>query len=153
MLMKLILCSGDFEKSLKQRRLAAAALLCVGLIGFACYFLLVPGSSLSDYARGFYLGAASGITAGAVILLCRCQYLLTHPQAQKKARIRETDERKRAIVETAFRTAGLATFFTAAAALFVVLPLSQSAFWALFTVIVFYSLVFALACGILEKRL
>ena len=68
MLMKLILCDDDFEKSLKLRRLAALAFLGVGLIGFACYFLLVPGSSLSDYAQGFYLGAAGGITAGAVIL-------------------------------------------------------------------------------------
>ncbi len=153
MLMKLILCSGDFEKSLKQRRLVAAALLCVGLIGFACYFLLVPGSSLSDYAQGFYLGGASGITAGAVILLCRCQYLLTHPQAQKKARIRECDERERSILHSAFQTAGLVTFFTAAGALFVVLPFSREAFGALLGMMALYALTFALACGILEKRL
>ena len=153
MLMKLILCSEDYEKSLRRRQLAAIAMLCVGLVGFACYFLLVPGSSLTDYAQGFYLGAASGISAGAVILLWRSHYLLTHPEARKRARIKETDERERAIVETAFRTAGLVTFFTAAAALFVILPFSQSAFWALFTVIVFYSLIFALTCGILEKRL
>lgn len=153
MLMKLILCSGDFEKSLKQRRLVAAALLCVGLIGFACYFLLVPDSSLSDYAQGFYLGGASGITAGAVILLCRCQYLLTHPQAQKKARIRESDERERSILHSAFQTAGLVTFFTAAGALFVVLPFSREAFGALLGMMALYALTFALACGILEKRL
>lgn len=153
MLMKLILCSGDFEKSLKQRRLAALALLGVGLVGFICYFLLVPGSSLTDHAQGFYLGAASGISAGAVILLCRTQYLLTHPEARKKAKIRETDERERAIVETAFRTAGLVTFFTAAAALFIVLPFSPSAFWALFAVIVFYSLAFSLSCGVLEQKM
>jgi hypothetical protein len=153
MLMKLFLCSGDFEKTLKLRRLIALALLGVGLIGFACYFLLVPGSSLTDHAQGFYLGAASGISAGAVILLCRTQYLLTHPAAQKKARIRETDERERTIVHSAFQMAGVITFFTAAGALFVVLPLSQEAFWALFSVIIFYSLVFTLTGGILEQKL
>lgn len=154
MLMKLMFCStGNYEKSLRQRRLVAVALLAVGIIGLFCYFLLVPGSTLSDYAQGFYLGAASGISVGALILLFRSQYLLNHPEAQKKARIRETDERERTIVETAFRTAGLVTFFTAAAALFVVLPLSQEAFWALFAVVIFYSLAFVGASGILSKRL
>lgn len=153
MLVKLLFTSNDFEKSLRQRRMAALALLGVGLVGFACWFFLVPGSSLSEYAQGFYLGAASGITAGAVILLCRTQYLLTHPEAGKKARIRETDERERSIVHSAFQAAGMVTFFAAVGALFVVLPFSPSAFWALFAVIIFYSLVFSLSCGVLEKRL
>lgn len=153
MLVKLLFTSSDFEKSLRQRRMAALALLGVGLIGFACWFFLVPDSSLSDYAQGFYLGAASGITAGAVILLCRTQYLLTHPEARKKARIKETDERERTIVHSAFQAAGMVTFFTAAGALFVVLPLFPQAFYALLGVMVLYSLVFFLSLPILEKRL
>lgn len=152
MLLKLISCGANFEKTLKLRRLVAAALLCVGLVGLGCYFFLVPGSTLPDFAQGFYLGAASGITAGAVILLCRVQYLLNHPERQRAARIRETDEREQTIVHSAFQVAGLVTFFAATAALFVVLPFSQSAFWALFAVIVFYAAVFMLACGVLEKR-
>lgn len=153
MLIKLFFCSEDYEKSLRQRRLMALALLCVGLVGFLCYFLLVPGSTLSDYAQGFYLGAASGISAGALILLIRAQYLLTHPEARKKAKIKETDERERKIVNTAFQAAGVVTFFTAVAALFVVLPLSQEAYWALFSVIVFYSLAFVGAQWILEHKI
>lgn len=153
MLIKLFFTSEDYEKSLRQRRLAALAFLGVGLVGFACYFLLVPGSTLSDYAQGFYLGAASGITAGAVILLGRVQYLLTHPAAQKKARIRKTDERERAIVRSAFQTAGVVTFFTAAGALFVVLPIYPQAFYALFAVMGLYSLAFLISAQILEKRL
>ncbi len=152
MLMKLISCSGDFEKSLKLRRLVALALLCVGLVGFACYFFLVPGSSLSDYAQGFYLGAASGISAGAVVLLCRSQYLLTHPEAQKKARIKETDERELSILHSAFQTAGVAAFFTAAGALFVVLPFSQAAFYALLGMMALYAVTFVAACMVLERR-
>lgn len=154
MLMKLILSSTEnFEKSLRQRRLVAIALLGVGVVGLVCYFLLVPGSGLPDFAQGFYLGAASGISAGALILLFRAQYLLNHPEAQKRAKIKETDEREQAIVKTAFQTAGLVTFFTAAAALFVILPLSPEAFWALFAVIVFYSLAFVGASGVLSRKL
>ena len=153
MLVKLLFTSNDFEKSLRQRRMAALAFLGVGLVGFACWFFLVPGSSLSEYAQGFYLGAASGITAGSVILLCRTQYLLTHPEARKKARIKETDERERAIVHSAFQAAGVVTFFTAAAALFIVLPLYPHAFYALFAVMILYSLTFLITLRVLEKRL
>lgn len=153
MLMKLLSCAGDYERSLKLRRLVAAALLCVGLVGFACYFLLVPDSSLPDFAQGFYLGAASGISAGAVILLCRTQYLLTHPQARKKVRIKETDEREQTILHAAFEWAGILTFFLVAAALFVVLPLSPAAFRALFAVLLLYVLAFSAANLYFSKKL
>ena len=144
MLFKILLNDkSDFEKSLKQRRLAAVGLLFVGLVGLAGYFLLVPGSELSQYAQGFYLGAASGITAGALILLARTHYLITHPEARRKAQIQETDERTLYILHTAFRAAGYITFFAAAAAIFVVLPLSMAAFQALFAVIVLYAVSFA----------
>lgn len=144
---------------LKQRRWVAAALLAVGLVGLACYVLLVPGSTLPEFAQGFYLGAASGITAGALILLIllilliRCQYLLTHPEARKRARIKETDERERKIVETAFRWAGAVSFFGSAAALFVVLPLSRPAFTALVAVMAVYALSFLAASAWLERKM
>jgi len=140
-----ILCSEkkDFEKTLKLRRLAAAGLLGVGLVGLACYFLLVPGSGLSDYVQGFYLGAASGITAGALILLVYTQYLLTHPEARQKAKVKEMDEREVYLTQSAFRLAGYITFFAAVAALFVILPLSMAAFWALFALVVLYAVSFA----------
>jgi hypothetical protein len=145
MLMK-ALCSGrDFTKSLKQRWAMAVARLCVGLVGFVCYACLVPASELGEYARGFYLGAASGVTAGALVLLLRTQYLLTHPDAQKKARIRETDEREVQITQNSFRLAGLITFFASVAALFVLLPLSMPAFCALLGSIMVYTVSFGAA--------
>ena len=65
MLIKAMLTGGgDYNKSLRQRRWAAIGMLCIGLVGFVCYFWLVPDSSLSEYAQGFYLGGASGISAG-----------------------------------------------------------------------------------------
>jgi len=73
MLIKLILNDADFETSLKHRRIAALGLLAVGLVGLGCYFLLVADSALPDFTRGFYLGAAAGITAGALILFLRSQ--------------------------------------------------------------------------------
>lgn len=154
MLVKLLFNDGaDFERSLRRRRAMALALLAVGLVGLVSYFLLVPKSTLPDFARGFYLGAATGITAGATILFCRSQYLLTHPEQRKQARIKETDERERTIVHSAFEAAGIITFFAAVAAIFVALPLSLPAFQALFGVIVLYSLSFVGANLYLEKKL
>ena len=128
MLFKILLTDkSNFEKSLKNRRLAAIGLLCVGLTGFACYFLLVPDSD-------------------------QTQHLITHPAARKKAQIQETDERTVYIIRTAFQAAGCITFFTAAAALFVVLPLSMAAFQALFSMIVLYSVSFAASNWLLSRK-
>ena len=108
--------SKNYERSLKLRRLWAIGMLCIGLVGFACYVLLVPSSDLSDYVQGFYLGAASGITAGALFLLVRTQYLLTHPRAQRQAKIKETDEQEMQIARTSAQIAGALTIFAAAVA-------------------------------------
>ena len=154
MLVKQLLTNGgDYERSLKQRRWAAIGLLAVGLVGVVCYFLLVPDSGLPDFAQGFYLGAATGIVIGALILLIRTQYLISHPQAQRKARIKETDERQMHIARTAAQFAGVLTFFASTAALFVVLPLSMAAFQALMAVMVLYAVSFYLSNLWLSKKL
>lgn len=153
MLIKMMLDPRDYQRSLRRRRWVATGLLCVGVVGLVCYFLLVSGSSLSDYARGFYLGAASGIFAGALVLLVRAQYLLTHPEAQKRAKIQETDERQLHITGAAMQFAGMATFFVSAAALFVVLPFSIAAFSALLGAMALYCLLFVAASLWLSKRL
>ena len=154
MLVKQLLTDGgDYGKSLKQRRWAAIGLLCIGLVGFTCYFLLVPDSGLPDFVQGFYLGAATGIVIGALILLIRTQYLISHPQAQRKAKIKETDERQMHIARTAAQFAGVLTFFASTAALFVVLPLSMAAFQALMAVMVLYAASFYLSNLWLSKKL
>lgn len=154
MLVKLLFNNGaDFERSLKRRRMAAVALFLIGLTGFACYFLLVEGSDLPDFVQGFYLGASSGITLGSVVLFARSQYLLTHPQAQKQAKIKESDERERTILHLAFEAAGIITFFVSVAAIFVVLPLSMDAFRALFAVMIVYCLSWVGVSWYLSKKL
>lgn len=154
MLMKSILTvPGDYQKTLRLRRIIALALLAVGIVAIVCYALLVHQSVLPDFARGFYLGAGSGITLGALLLLGRTQYLLSHPQARKKAQVKEQDERERDILHRAFQFAGLFTFFLMAAALFVVLPLSIAAFNALLGAMVVYFLAFVAASFYFSKTL
>lgn len=153
MLMKLFDTS-DYDRSLRRRRLMALGLLAVGVTGIACYLFLIHDSQvLSDYARGFYLGAASGISIGAVILLVRVQYLLTHPEARKKAKIQAQDEREKAIIDQAFRFAGMFTFFAAVASMFVLVAVSKAAALAVFGVIVVYAVSWPLASLYLSKKL
>ena len=144
----------DYERSLRRRRLAAFGLLAVGVTGIVCYLLLIHDSDvLSDYARGFYLGGASGITIGAVLLLARVTYLLSNPEARKKAKIQEQDEREKSIVNQAFQFAGMFTFFAAVASMFVLVAVSKTAALAVFGVIVVYAVSWPLASLYLSKKL
>ena len=134
----------DYERSLRRRRLAAFGLLAVGVTGIVCYLLLIHDSDvLSDYARGFYLGGASGITIGAVLLLARVTYLLSNPE----------DEREKSIVNQSFQFAGMFTFFAAAASMFVLVAVSREAAMAVFGVIVVYAVSWLLSNLYLSKTL
>lgn len=153
MLMR-IFDTSDYDRSLRRRRLLALGLLAVGLTGLACYILLIHNSGvLPGYARGFYLGAASGISIGAVILLIRMQYLLTHPEARKKAKIQEQDEREKAILSQAFQFAGMFTFFAAACSMFVLVAVSMEAALAVLGVVAVYAVVWLIANLYLSKKL
>ena len=153
MLMKMFDTS-DYDRSLRRRRLMGFGLLAAGLTGLVCYLLLIHDSDvLSDYARGFYLGAASGISIGAVFLIVRMQYLLTHPEARKKAKIQEQDEREKAIINQAFQFAGMFTCFAAVASMFVLVAVSKPAALAIFGVIVVYAVTWPLASLYLSKKL
>ena len=146
--------SPDYDRSLRRRRWMALGLLAVGITGLVCYFLLARDSAvLSDYARGFYLGGASGISLGAVVLIVRMQYLLTHPEARKKAKIQEQDEREKAIINQSFQFAGMFTFFAAAASLFVLVAVSREAAAAILAVVAVYAIVWLLSNLYLSKKL
>lgn len=153
MLMKLFDTS-DYDRSLRRRRLVAFGLLAVGITGIVCYLLLVQGSdTLPDFTRGFYLGGASGVTVGAVVLLIRTQVLLSNPEARKRAKIKEQDEREKAIVNQAFQFAGMFTFFACAAAMFVLVAVSRAAALAVFAVVMVYAVVWLIASLYLSKKL
>ena len=146
--------SPDYDRSLRRRRLMALGLLAVGVTGLVCYFLLARDSEvLPDFTRGFYLGAAAGICLGALILLIRAQYLLTHPEARKKAKIQEQDEREKAIINQSFQFAGMFTFFAAAASMFVLVAVSKAAFGAVFAVVIVFAVTWLLANLYLSKKL
>ncbi len=146
--------TSNYERSLRRRRLLAFGLLAVGITGVLCYFLLIDGTdALPDYAQGFYLGAASGICLGSVVLLVRMQYLLSHPEARKKAKIQEQDEREKAIVNRAFQFAGMFTFFAGTAALFVLVAVNMDAAKAVLAMIAVYSVTWLLANLYLSKKL
>ena len=146
--------TSDYERSLRRRRLLGFGLLAVGLTGIICYFLLIDGrDALPEFAQGFYMGAASGICIGSVFMIVRMQYLLTHPEARKKAKIQEQDEREKAIIAQAFQFAGMFTFFASAASMFVLVAVSRAAALAVFAVVAVYAIVWLLANVYLSKKL
>ena len=153
MLMR-IFDTSNYERSLRRRRLLAFGLMAVGIIGLLCYLFLIHDSdALPEFARGFYLGGASGITLGSVVLLVRMQYLLSHPEARKKAKIQEQDEREKTIIAQAFQFAGMFTFFACAAALFVLVAVSRAAAVAVLAVVAVYAIAWLLANLYLSKKL
>lgn len=146
--------TSDYDRSLRRRRLMAFGLLAVGITGILCYLFLIHDSdALPDFARGFYLGGASGICIGAVFLLIRVTYLLSNPEARKKAKIQEQDEREKAIVNQAFQFAGMFTFFAAAASMFVLVAVSRVAALAVLGVLAVYAVAWLLANLYLSKKL
>ena len=153
MLMK-VFDTSDYDRSLRRRRLVAFGLLAVGITGIVCYLLLIHDSdTFPEFARGFYLGGASGICIGSVFLLVRTTYLLSNPEARKKARIQEQDEREKTILNQAFQFAGMFTFFACAAALFVLVAVSLEAALAVLAVVAVYAIVWLIANLYLSKKL
>ena len=153
MLMKMFNTS-DYDRSLRRRRLVGFGLLAVGIIGVLCYLFLIHDSDvLPDFARGFYLGGASGITIGAVFLLMRVTYLLSNPEARKRAKIQEQDEREKTIINQAFQFAGMFTFFAAAASMFVLVAVSLEAALAVLGVMAVYGVTWLVANIYLSKKL
>ena len=150
MLIKEVTVEENYEKTLRMRRLIFAGLLLVGVVGFICYHLL--GDRLPDFARGFYLGGASGLFGVSAVNFVRNEHLIAHPEARKKARIKESDEREKEIGRTALFFAGMVTFFVSAAALFVLLPLNMGAFCALLGVLAVYFLSYIAALIWLGKH-
>lgn len=153
MLMK-VFDTSDYDRSLRRRRLVAFGLLAVGITGIVCYLLLIHNSdTFPEFARGFYLGGASGICIGSVFLLVRITYLLSNPEARKKAKIQEQDEREKTIINQAFQFAGMFTFFACAASLFVLVAVSMAAALAVLCVVAVYAIVWLIASVCLSKTL
>lgn len=96
----------DYAKALRLCRWAFLVILAIGLVWLGCNVWLVPHYDLNDYVRSFYLGGALGMTGGGLAFLLHNEWMLHHPEAWKRARIRETDERKQRIEARAAQIAG-----------------------------------------------
>ena len=146
--------SADYERSLRRRRLAGVGLIALGALGCLCYALFLrEGGALSDYARDFYLGFSCGLALAGAVVLIRSQYLLGRPQARRRARIREQDERSHTIAAHACQFAGLLTFYLCAAALLVAVAVNHTIAMVLLTVMAVYAAAFVCAGVVLSKRL
>ena len=146
--------SADYERSLRRRRLAGFGLMALGALGCLCYVLFLrEGGALSDYARGFYLGFSCGLALAGVVVLIRSQYLLSHPQAQKRARVKERDERERSLTVQAFYLAGLVTFYLCIAALLVAVAVNRTVAVVLLAVLAVYAAVCLIVRLVLSKTL
>ena len=84
----------DYAKALRLRRWAFLVILAIGLVWLGCNVWLVPYYDLNHYVRSFYLGGAWGMTGGGLGFLLHNEWMLHHPEAWKRARIRETDEQR-----------------------------------------------------------
>lgn len=134
--------AGDYGKNLRQRRWAFLAILAIGLVGLGCYLWLVPNSGLSDYAKGFYLGGACGITGAGLGLLIRNEWMLRHPEKWKRVRIQETDERNQRVSAQAAQLAGVGVFFFQALAAFMLVAVDRRIVAVLLCSMVVYVLLF-----------
>ena len=142
---------GDYSDALRRRRGAALGLLLVGVLGLA--LALPMGGNLSDPARSLYLGGSSGLIGAGAVLAVRTQYLLSHPQAQRKARIREKDERSQRIAAEAGQAAGAIVMLLCCAAAFLAVPFSRTAAAVLLAAAGCYWAAYLLASVWLGRRL
>lgn len=115
----------DYAKVLRLRRWGFLVILAIGLVWLGCNVWLVPHYDLNDYVRSFYLGGACGMTGGGLVFLLHNEWMLHHPETWKRARIRETDERKQHIEAQAAQLAGVGVFFLQALAAFLLVAVDR----------------------------
>lgn len=86
----------DYKRLLLRRQRFYIVLMLLGLTTMAIAFLaefLAWNVTLSANALGFYCGAGTGATFATIVFLIRTRRMMKNPEAIRKARIKETDER------------------------------------------------------------
>ena len=94
---------------LRRRQRIFIAMLLLGVVTFAAAGaaeLFSWNVALDSHALGFYSGIGTGMAFGAATLLIRLRRTMKDPDALRKARIRDTDERVAEIGRRATATAG-----------------------------------------------
>ena len=99
----------EYRAILRRRQRLYLAMLLLGIVTFAAAGaaeLFSWNVALDSHALGFYSGIGTGMAFGAVTLLVRLRKTMKDPDALRKARIRDTDERMTEISRRATATAG-----------------------------------------------
>lgn len=143
----------DYAKALRLRSWAALAIMAVGLVGLVCSFWLVPDSGLGSYAQSFYRGSAWGMTGGGLAFLLHNEWMLHHPETWKRARIRETDERKQRIEARAAQIAGRWLQILQVSIVLVLLLVDLRLALVIVCFMGLYSLLYLIAWTVLSRRM
>ena len=101
----------EYRSILSRRERTYLIMLILGIVTFAAAGaaeLFSWNVALDSHALGFYSGIGTGMAFGAATLLIRLRKTLKDPDALRKARIRDTDERVAEIGRRATATAGYA---------------------------------------------
>lgn len=101
----------DYRNILRRRQRVYIAMLILGIVTFSAAGaaeLFAWEVALDSHGLGFYSGVGTGLAFGAATLLIRLRKTLKNPEALRKARIRDTDERVVEISRRATATAGYA---------------------------------------------
>ena len=99
----------DFKRLLLRRQRFYLVLMLLGLTTMTIAFLaefLAWDVTLSANALDFYSGVGTGATFATVVFLIRTRRMMKNPEAIRRARIRETDERTLEISRRAAVAAG-----------------------------------------------
>lgn len=134
MLIKQLFRDKDYAKTLRRRLWLYVAMCALGAVLIAASLTLMEDSGLPDFVQGFYLGSGSGLVLAGAFFAVRTLRVLGDPEALRREKITEGDERGQAIVASAMGAVFWVMYFLLMAGLFVALPLNRTVFYTLLAV-------------------
>lgn len=104
---KEIVTDEDYKKSLKKKMIAYRVLFLLGLITIVTFQIAREWfqMTLPDFMMGFYSGIGAGLIGVSLILTLKTRRILRSPEALRRSRIKNTDERNVNISAKSMRTA------------------------------------------------
>lgn len=142
MLFKYFVPGGDYKKTLRFRLRLFVFMVALGVVLIVLSLTVLGESDLPDFAKGFYLGAGSGMTLAGLFFVIRTARLLKNPEAARREEISETDERERAIVSEAMKAVFWVFYVVLIAGIFIALPLNRTVFYTLLVLLLLQSAAF-----------
>lgn len=153
MIIKQLFQGKDYQQTLRRRLGIFIGLTVLGLLLIALSFTAMLTAALPSFARGFYMGAGSGLTLSGIVLSVKTRRLMKNPAAAQKAQISEQDEREQAIVTKAMTTVFWAIYLVLVPGIFIALPLSMDVFYILCGLLFLMTAVFFCSIQWYQKRM